>query len=259
MYKKIALTCLLPLALHATTESQGKFVFHSPKIGPATAVLTTSAGIGAGLLSYYLLSLLTQSHVKLSTAVPFTDSVHGKFSLPANLSEHLTPLIAAAAGIFGGWLAFSYRPEGLFIAARNNLSTVINDHLINELITTGENVLQNIDTKYIESAHSRIDAYNDFSAHYIALKNAAEWLRSSIASSNDVALVDAAQSYLVIIQEYMAQIADCISIIKSDPNWFKQLKCYEMTKSREAQEQLVIATRMASMDSHSHHVYVHNT
>lgn len=257
MYKKIALACLLPLALQGETDNQRRFIFHSPAITPLTTILTASTTIGAGLLSYFILSFLTQSQVELSTTVPITKTFNGRVALPIDLNEQIFVATAAAVGTFAGWLTFNYRPEGLFIAARNNLFDSINNRVMNELLAIEENILQNIDTKYIESVHSRIDAYNDFSSHYIALRKASEWLRSAIASSYDVALIDAAQNYLVIIDDYMARIANYITIIKSDPNWFKQLKCYELTKSREAQEELVAATRMANMESH--HVYVHNS
>jgi hypothetical protein len=258
MYKQILLTCLVSFAAQAAQSGQSEFIFHSPKTSAQTAVVTTSATVGAGVLSYYLLSLFfQQNNIGFKATAPLTDNIDASFSSAFNLSANgLTAVAAAALGAFAGWFTYGYQPEGLFVAARNNLSAAICDQKVNQLIEAGENILPSIDTTYIASAHSRIDAYNDFSTHYIALQHASAWLKSAINSSYDVELVTAAQDYLVIIQDYMAHIANCISIIKSDPNWFKQLKCYEMTKSREAQEQLVVATRMASMDSH--HVYVHH-
>lgn len=257
MYKQILLTCLVSFAAQAAQPNQNGFIFYSPKTSNQTAVLTTSATIGTGVLSYYLLSLFfQQNNLGVKVKVPVTDTFHLNAASSVNLSNGLTAVGAAALGAFAGWFTYSYQPEGLFVAARNNLSAAICDQKVNDLIEAGENILPTIDNAYIASAHSRIDAYNDFSAHYIALQNASTWLKSAINSSHDVELVNAAQDYVVIIEDYMIHIANCINIIKSDPNWFKQLKCYEMTKSREAQEQLVIATRMASMDSH--HVYVHH-
>ena len=258
MHKQIILACLLSVAAQASQSDQNTFIFHSPKTSAKTAILTTSATIGAGALSYYLLSLLFQrNNIGLKVNMRVTDNFDFNFMHIFDLSDYkVRAILSAALGTFAGWFTYSYQPEGLFIAARNNLSAAIFNQKINALIEAGQNILPKIDATYVASAHSRIEAYNDFSDHYVALQKASEWLKSTINSSNDTELTNIAQNYLVIIDDYMAHIADCISIIKSDPNWFKQLKCYEMTKSREAQEQLVIATRMAGMESH--HVYVHH-
>jgi hypothetical protein len=258
MYKQILLTCLVSFSAQATQENQNGFIFYSPKTSNQTAILTTSATIGTGALSYYLLSLFfQQNNVELKAKASLSNGLFASLSSVFEVSNGLTTVAAAALGALAGWFTYSYQPEGLFVAARNNLSAAICDQKVNDLITSGENILPSIDTTYIASAHSRIDAYNDFSAHYIALQKASEWLKSAISSSYDVELVGRAQDYVAMIQEYMTHIANCISIIKSDPNWFKQLKCYEMTKARQAQEQLVIATRMANMDNHPICVHHH--
>ncbi len=268
MYKKIMLTCLIPLSMQATEPTE--FVFHSPKTSTQTALLTGGAGIGAAFATYYglasLLNYMEVTHLPLNgigiLRIPVTDWLtfgvkgSGNFTFKENAIKNMVFLTAGAAGALAAYLTYSYQPEGKFSAARDKLLEAFDDSLLNELLNAQDNLLENIDHEYIQRHYPRVAAYHDFIRFHKSLKIASAWLKEAAQATDDQELANIAADYITLLEEYLEDIHDCIHIIKNEPDWLKQLKGYELRKTRKAQEELVVATRMAAMCTQD--VYVVN-
>ena len=269
MYKKMLLVCLIPLCIQASESTE--FVFHSPKTSGKTALLTAGAGIGTALATQYSIASLldffevTQIPVSIigTLRVPVTKWFHLNFTsvgrctiTSKNVINGMVIFTAGAIGTLAAWLMYSYQPEGKFTAARNKLVEAVDNNLLNELLDAQNNLLKNIDNEYIEFTYPRVAAYNDFTRFHTSLKQAARWLKEAMKATSDDELVTMAEDYIGAIEGYLEDINQCVQIIRNESDWLKQLKGYELQKTREAQEQLAFATQMAALNNH-HHVYVH--
>lgn len=248
-----------------------RFVFHSPKTSTKTTVLTAGVGIGTAYATHYALASLwnclkcTNIPVNMfaTLRVPITSWFHLEFSAFGPLSIRNPNIIkalmlgtAGSIGALAALLTYAYQPEGKFSTAQYRLSKAVENDVFNELMSAQQNLLNNIDNNYIDSMYPRVAAYHDFMRFHTSLKEAAEWLKQAKSATNDKAFIYMIDDYTNIVHYYLDNISSCMSIIRNEPDWLKQLKGYEMQKTREAQEKLAIATQMAALNNH-HYVHIH--
>lgn len=253
------------------THCHAEFMFYSPKLSNKTALLVSSSAIGSTVISYTLLTTLlkklevTDLPVKLLTQLrlPLTNWLTISATHQTNMTFNekciavATIALSVLTGVLLGWLTYSYQPEGKLVAARKRLYNLLMHDQIPTLLNNNNNLLENINMAYIESTYPLVTAQQECILQYSELKKAATWLKEAIFATDDRELKSMAHNYLTLIKEYINTLSCCIHTIKSDPNWLKQLKCYELQKSREAQEQLVTAINMSKLQDQ--HVYVHHT
>ena len=252
MYKK-NLLCAVIIASGAslTTAKTDTSLFAKPSTSPKTLLLTAGAGTLTGAATFYglgaLFELLEIKHGSLFRFGPvqFFAGIQRAFKTPAN---YVIGTAALSLGALAAWLTYRCQPEGKFGRAHSTLMETLNNEILNELIAAEQELLKNIEESYIYYAYPRVAAYNEFINYHKKLTDAVKLMQEATAATEDAEFAELAQLCVGRMQQYIESIKECISIIRSSPDWIEQLKGNDTMLAREAQERAAIATQQIAFN-----------
>jgi hypothetical protein len=262
---------ILCTALLATTILTGhdrERLSKTPKTTPKTAIMTAAAGASAGIASIAGLGWLC--NYLAITDIPIFFGIGGSTNIgPVKVNaaagarvtssaEYIVAGCGLAVGCLAAWLTYRYTPEGKFGRAHGKLTKALFDETLNNLIAQEQKLISNIADAYIHSHYPRVAAHNDFLTHLAALEEAELLFRqASLETDNHFELIRMARECRVVIETYITTIKRCIQIIRTSPDWQKELKGYNTMLARQAQERAALAAQQIASNGNHHYLCMH--